>query len=113
MHECVSLPYELLDNNDFELAQLEEDDNKMWYSPVLKSQKTMMKDHGLKQPQEGEKPSKYRFNFRPWDLTEAEKYDMKVAISRELSRSPYAAVYALMPFIDKPTATFDTLTRFS
>ena len=50
MHECVSLPYELLDNNDFELAQLDEDDNKLWYSPVLRSQKTLMKDHGLKQP---------------------------------------------------------------
>jgi len=38
---------------------------------------------------------------------------MKVAISKELSRSPYAAVFTLMPFVDKPTATFETLTRFS
>ena len=73
----------------------------------------MIKEQGLKQPQEGERPSKYRFNYRPWDLTEAEKYDMKVAISKELSRSPYAAVFTLMPFVDKPTATFETLTRFS
>jgi len=36
MHECVALPYELLDNNDFELAQLDEDD-KQPCAPVLRS----------------------------------------------------------------------------
>ena len=38
---------------------------------------------------------------------------MKVSISRELSKSPYAGVFSLMPFIDQPTATFEQLTRFS
>ena len=38
---------------------------------------------------------------------------MKVSISKELCHSPYSAGFSLMPFIDKPSATFDTLTRFS
>jgi hypothetical protein len=46
-------------------------------------------------------------------LTEAEKYDMKVAINKELCRSPYSVGYSLMPFIDKPVATFESLTRYS
>ena len=38
---------------------------------------------------------------------------MKVAISRELSKSPYAGAFSLMPFIDQPTATFEQMTRYS
>jgi hypothetical protein len=37
------LPYELLDSNEFELAQLD-DDEKATLPPVLKSQKTMIKE---------------------------------------------------------------------
>ena len=46
-------------------------------------------------------------------MTEAEKYDMKVCISKELSKSPYAAGFSLLPFIDPPTATFESLTKLS
>lgn len=80
---------------------------------MVRSQRQTIKDQGLRQPQEGEGRSKIRFNYRPWDLTEAEKYDMKVNISKDLSRSPYAAGFTLMAFVPKPTATFDTLTRFA
>ena len=77
LHDTVKLSYELLDSNDYELAQMD-DENHIKAAPVLISQKIVVKNGGLKQPQEGEKASKHRFNHKPWDLTENEKYEMKV-----------------------------------
>lgn len=37
---------------------------------------------------------------------------MKVVVSKELSKSPYACGFTLMQFVPKPTPTFETLTRF-
>jgi hypothetical protein len=110
LHQMIVIPYEILDSNDFEMAQLDDDDR---FLPVVKAQRNSLKQMQIKQPQEGERPSKMRFNHKPWDLTDIEKYDLKVAICKELSRSPYAAGFSLLPFIDPPTATFESLTRLS
>jgi len=81
LHNMVMLPFELLDNNDFELANLEED-QPAYVAPVLTAQKSIVRESGANQPQEGAKPPRHRFNMRPWELNEPEKYTMKVEISK-------------------------------
>jgi hypothetical protein len=108
LHEMVVVPYELLDNDEFDLMLIDDNDKQM---PVLQARRqTMIQQQNLRQPQERDKG---KVNPKPWVLTEGEKYDMKVSICKELSKSPYAAGFSLLNFVDQPTATFESLTRLS
>lgn len=52
LHQTIAVPYELLDSNDYEMAQPEDDVRDR---PVLKAQRLSLKQPLNKQPQDGER----------------------------------------------------------